>query len=129
MPVEKTIIFVCAMYCLALAIFHAMFWKLFKWEKDLASLTSANRAIIQILNCRLIYFFLFAAAICILYPVELYTTKLGKAFLSGMSIFWLGRTIEQFIFLRVNSKVVHLLTLVFFIGAVLFILPVFLSNT
>ncbi len=80
----------------------------------------------QIANLRLIYFFVFVAAACFIFPDELATTTFGHFFLVGMSLFWLGRTIEQFIFLRIDHPMVHLLTYLFIIGTILFALPVLL---
>lgn len=120
------IIFLCGLHSVALAIFHILFWKLFNWKSDLKSLSYANRAIIQILNTRLIYFFLFVAFLCFVYPNELVNTNLGKAFLAGICLFWLGRTVEQFIFLKKHNTVIHILTIAFITGAILFALPLLL---
>lgn len=122
----ETIILLCGIYSVALAIFHILFWKIFNWKNDLKKLSFANRAIIQILNTRIIYFFLFVAFICFVYPTELLTTGLGQTFLAGIALFWLGRTIEQFIFLKPNHGLVHILTIVFVIGTILFALPIML---
>jgi hypothetical protein len=51
------------------------------------------------------------------------STGLGRAFMAGMSLFWLGRLIEQFIFLPYNKPMIHVLSVVFALGAVLFALP------
>lgn len=82
----------------------------------------------QILNTRLIYVFLLVALLCFCFPVELTTTTLGKTFLAGMSLFWLGRTVEQFIFLHVNNAMTNVLTALFIIGTILFALPLFLPT-
>ena len=86
----------------------------------------ANKAIIQIANLRLIYLFVFVAVICFIFPKELTTTPLGRFFMIGMSVFWFTRMIEQFIFLKVNHPLVHLLTYLFLIGSILFLIPVIL---
>ena len=124
----KLIIFLCGLYSVAFAIFHILFWRLFRWKKELAKLGFFNRAIVQILNTRIIYFFLFVAYLCFVYSLELRTTSLGNAFLAGISLFWLGRTIEQFIFLKPANRRVHILTLIFIIGAILFALPVMFNQ-
>lgn len=124
----KTILFLCGIYSLAFAIFHMLFWKLFNWKKGLGKLNVVNRTIVQILNTRIIYFLLFVAFICFAYPDELLASNLGKAFLTGISLFWLGRTIEQFIFLTINNKFVHILTIIFLGGSVLFALPLILNR-
>jgi hypothetical protein len=113
----------CALHSLGLAAFHAGFWKLFDWPRSLASTTVANRAILQIANLRLIYFFFGVAGMCLVFPRELRSTPLGRALLGFMVLFWVGRTLEQWLFLRVNHAGVHALTGVFVLGAVLFAVP------
>ena len=124
----KSIIFLCGLYSIAFAIFHILFWRLFNWKKELEKLSLANRGIVQILNFRIVYFFLFVAYICFVYPEELLTSNLGRTFLAGISLFWLGRTIEQFIFFRINNKYVHILTAIFIVGTILFALPLILGK-
>jgi hypothetical protein len=57
----------------------------------------------------------------------LLNTKLGKVFLLSCSLFWLIRTVQQFIFLKANHYVIHILTIIFIIGTILFALPVFMK--
>lgn len=78
----------------------------------------------QILNVQIIYYFVFVAFICFFFPEELASTSLGKIFLGGNSLFWLTRTIQQFIFLRARDFRIHILTIIFAIGAILFAVPV-----
>ncbi|KRB02613.1 hypothetical protein [Lysobacter sp. Root690] len=111
------------LHSLTFAVFHIAFWKLFRWRDTLRSATVADRAIVQILNLRLIYVFLGIAVLCFVYTDELQTTALGRALLLGMSLFWVGRTIEQFVFLRINRPMVHVLTALFVLGAVIFAMP------
>jgi phage shock protein PspC (stress-responsive transcriptional regulator) len=119
------IIYLCGFYCLVFAVFHIGFWKRFNWDKDLKKLLFANRGIMQILNVQIIYYFLAVAFLCFAFPYELQDTKLGNAFLLSCSLFWLIRTVQQFIFLKANSKLIHILTVIFIIGTILFALPVF----
>jgi hypothetical protein len=121
---NKTILLaLCGVYNLAFAIFHIYFWKLFKWKEDFRKNSVGNRAIVQILNIRLIYIFLLMAFIYFTYPQQLIDTELGLVLLIGFLGFWVGRTIEQFIFLRVKSKMVTILTVVFFVGIIIHLLP------
>lgn len=120
----STIIIICGVYSLLLALFHLCFWKLFNWRGELAKLNFANRGIMQILNIQLTCYFLCTAYICFAFPAELVTTNLGQAFLVSNVVFWLLRTVLQFVFLRANHVVIHLLTLIFFAGAVLFAIPI-----
>jgi hypothetical protein len=114
------------LHSFAFALFHMGFWKLFRWDRELAKVDLATRAVTQILNLRLIYVLLGMGVLCFLFTRELHTTPLGRGLLVFMSLFWIGRTIEQFVFLRINRPLVHLLTALFVIGAVLFALPLFL---
>jgi hypothetical protein len=114
---------ICGIYNLAFAIFHIMFWKLFNWKDDLKKLTFGNRAVMQILNIRLIYVFLLMAFVYLFYSSQLAETSLGFVLLIGFLGFWVGRTIEQFIFLRVKTTMVTVLTIVFIIGVILHLLP------
>jgi hypothetical protein len=120
------IIYCCGIYSAGFALFHMLFWRLFNWKNDLKKISFANRAIIQIANSRLIYVFVFTAFVCFFYTEELLGTRLGQVFLAGQSIFWLGRTVEQFVFLGHKHKVVNLLTLIFIVGTILFAIPLFL---
>ncbi|QWP76598.1 hypothetical protein J5226_23985 [Lysobacter sp. K5869] len=122
-----TWIYLAGLHSLGFALFHVAFWKLFRWRQTLRTATVADRAIIQILNLRLIYVLLGIAALCFVFPDELQRTALGRAVLLGMSLFWVGRTIEQFVFLRINRPMVHALTALFVLGAVLFAVPLWLS--
>ncbi|HMQ09017.1 MAG TPA: hypothetical protein PKC30_17080 [Saprospiraceae bacterium] len=119
-----TILLLCGIYNAGFALFHILFWKIFKWDRELSKMGFANKAIMQILNNQMIYYFIFVSFVCFLLPSELLNTRLGHVFLTGNSIFWLLRAIQQLIFLRRNHLIIHLLTCIFLAGAVLFIIPV-----
>ncbi len=122
-----TVVYLCGLHSVGLAVFHMMFWKIFNWRSELKSCSVSTRAIIQIANLRLIYFFLVVALLCFAFPVELVSTTLGRSVMARVSIFWIGRTFEQFIFLPYNRAIIHMLTLVFILGAFLFAIPVLIS--
>ena len=113
----------CGLHSFAFALFHLVFWKLFRWKHELQKVGLPTRAITQILNLRLIYLFAGVGVLCFAFTQELHGTALGRAMLVFMSLFWVGRTIEQFVFLRINKPMVHVLTVLFVIGAILFALP------
>lgn len=118
-----TWIWLCGLHSLAFAVFHMAFWKLFRWRESLKTATVADRAILQILNLRLIYVLLGVAALCFVFTNELHGSALGRALLAGMSLFWIGRTVEQFVFLRIDRPLVHALTALFVLGAIAFAMP------
>jgi hypothetical protein len=117
------ILYSCGIYNLIFAIFHILFWKLFNWENELSKLNFANKAIMQILNLRIIYLFLMFSFIYLFYAHELLETKLRIVLIAGMFIFWLGRTVEQFVFFNFKSRRVNILTFVFILGSILHFLP------
>jgi hypothetical protein len=118
------IVVLCGVHSLLFAFFHAGFWKLLNWKIELKKLSYPNRGAVQMLNIQLIIIFLLIAFTCFVFTKDLYTTQIGKVLLTGMSLFWLFRFVEQFIFLRMNNWLVNLLTVSFAAGAILFILPV-----
>jgi hypothetical protein len=65
--------------------------------------------------------------IALAFTSDLVDTRLGVVLLCFMTVFWLGRTIEQFVFLRINDWRVHLLTGLFVLGAVLHAVPMWLG--
>ncbi len=77
----------------------------------------------QILNLRLTYLFLFLAFVCFRYPQPLYSTELGNVLLIGFSIFWLGRTAEQFIFFKFDRPAIYIFTALFILGSIVFLIP------
>lgn len=120
----------CGVHSFGFAAFHLAFWKLFDWKLpdwsgDPQRASLATRAITQILNLRLIYVFLGIGVLCFAFTRALHETPLGRAVLVFMSLFWVGRTIEQFVFLRIDRPLVHVLTALFVLGAVLFAAPLF----
>lgn len=119
----EAIIFVGGVYNLGFAIFHLMFWRLFRWKKDLASLTLINRSVMQILNLCLTFVFLVMAYVSFFHSPELIQTSLGKAILIAFSLFWFLRTVEQVVFFGVKNKVSIALTLVFLLGSVIYLVP------
>jgi hypothetical protein len=125
-----TVIYICGLYTLIFALFHLGFWKIFKWERDLPNISDiasfdVDRRIMHILNIQMIWCFVAVAFICFAFPADLLSTKLGGAFLSCCSLFWLFRAVEQLFFFRGKIVVSLSFTLILLVGAVLFALPVF----
>lgn len=120
---EKTII-ICGVYSLLLGGFHLFFWTFFNWKKDLSKLSQINKGIMQILNIHMIFVFFTTGSICLYFNKDILETNFGKCFLFVNSGFWALRIVNQFLFLRINDYRIHLLTFAFFIGCVLFLIPV-----
>lgn len=103
-------------YNFAFAAFHILFWRIFRWRQDLASLTPANRAIMQVMNLRLIYVFLFFAAISLGFQQELVSTSFGRFVTAAIATFWFLRAIEQITFFRRTTASI-VFFFIFLIGA------------
>jgi hypothetical protein len=114
------------LYSLAFAVFHMLFWRVFRWKADLQRLIPVNRAIIQVLNLRLIYVFLVVGLATVLFPVALLSTEFGMFILGAVSLFWFMRAIEQIIFFGLHSIASIALFWVFLIGSGLFATLVFM---
>ena len=111
------------LYCLGFVIFHLTFWKLFKWQEDLTSLTFINRAVMQVLNLSLTFAFFIFGYISLFHAQELQTTSLGTSLLLLISIFWLLRAIQQILFFGLKNKVSLIFFMVFFAGFVIYLFP------
>lgn len=119
----ETLVILGGLHSLGFALFHVGFWKLFGWPRTLRDTNAVNRGVLQIANVQLVWVFLLAAGLCLLFPHELASTPHGQAFLLGMSLFWILRLVVQFVWLRIDHPLVHALSLLFALGALLFALP------
>lgn len=120
----ETMIFTGGLFNLGFAIFHLMFWRLFHWKEDLASLTFINRSVMQILNLCLIFLFLMMAYISFFHHSEMISTQLGAALLVAFSLFWFLRMIEQVAFFGIKDRMSLGFTLIFLVGSGLYLLPI-----
>ena len=116
-------LFAGGIFNLGFVVFHLLFWKIFQWKTDLASLTHINRSIMQILNLRLTFLLLVIAYLSFFHTAELVSTSIGKALLISIALFWFFRAIEQIIFFGVKNRISLALTVVFFLGSILYWLP------
>lgn len=121
----KTLLFIGGIYHIALAAFHVLFWKLFRWKDELFNLNAVNRSVMQILNLRLIFVFLVFAYVSFFHSTELLTTGIGKVLLPSIALFWLGRAVEQILFFGLSKAVSKLMFAIFLAGAVIYICPFF----
>ena len=116
-------IFVGGVFNLGFAVYHIMFWRLFRWREDLASLRHINRSVMQVLNLCLTFVFLVMAYVSFFHTSELIQTSLGKTLLIAFSLFWFLRMIEQMVFFGIKNKMSAAFTLVFLLGSVIYLLP------
>jgi len=111
------------LYQLAFLIFHAMFWKLFKWKEELPKLTHINGSIMQVLNLCLMFCFLVFGYISLFHTSELITSGIGRALLLFMALFWIVRAIEQLLFFSSKRLLSLAMFVLFLIGFCLYAYP------
>ena len=121
---SETVVIIGGIYNFAFALFHLMFWRLFRWKEDLASLSRVNRCIMQVINLCLTFVFLAVAYISFFHTTELLSTSLGKALLVLISIFWILRAIEQIVFFDLRKKISVALLVICVFGALIYLFPV-----
>ena len=108
--------------------FHLLFWRLFDWKQDLASLSFVNRQVMQILNLCLTFVFLIFAYVSWFHADELLGTGLGQALLVLISLFWFLRAIEQVVFFGLRNGVSVAFFLTFLVGSALYAYPWLLAR-
>jgi hypothetical protein len=97
-------IYAAAGYNVALALFHLGFWRMFRWQEELAKLHPVNRGVMQVMNIILMAFLLLMAAVQVLNAAELTATPLGRLLMAGLVGLWVLRAILQPIFWRTAAK-------------------------
>jgi hypothetical protein len=122
---KETLLFIGGLYNLAFAIFHILFWKIFRWKRSLRRLLPQDRAIMQVMNIRLIYIFFVFAYISIFHQECLISTQLGNVIIIVISLFWFMRAIEQIIFFSLKNFISIVFIIISLIGATIYIIPVF----
>ena len=120
---DEALLRIGAWYHLAFAVFHVAFWRLFRWKTELAKLEPLNRAVMQILNLRIIYLALVFAWLSWFFTDDLLSTRLGRAMTGAIALFWAMRAVEQLIFFGVRSKRSNLFVAIFAAGAALYAIP------
>ncbi len=121
----KTLIIIGGFFGLGFFIFHIFFWQLFEWKKDLKSLTSINRGVMQVLNSCLMICFLIFSYVSIFHVDELLTTSLGSTILFGIGSLWFLRAIMQPLFFGLNNSISIAFFITFLFGAGIYFVPLF----
>ncbi|MFH1629878.1 MAG: hypothetical protein ABIE47_14310 [Pseudomonadota bacterium] len=105
------------------AVFHLSFWKLFDWQQSLASLSSDNRAIVQVLNIHTAYVLVVFAILSFVFTDEMSTTKFGRLIGMAIAAFWILRAVNQAAFWGVSSIESWVIIAVCLVVAVLYFIP------
>lgn len=116
----ETLLRIGGIYNLLFVVFHLFFWKLFDWKNDLASLTSINRAVMQVLNLCLTYVFIVFGLLSLLYPDQMAGTELGRALTGSIAVFWFLRALEQIVFFKLKNWISWAFLAAFLVGTSLY---------
>ena len=117
---SEGIVIAGGLFHLAFAVFHAFFWKLFNWNRDLAKLAPVNRAIVPTMNVFLIVVFLIISYVSVFHASEMVATGLGRSLLALVAILWLVRAVEQVIFFTLKRPASIGLLVAFLAGAAIY---------
>jgi hypothetical protein len=117
-PESAPWILAAAFFNVALALFHALFWRIFGWPQTLGRSGPVNSGIAQVMNLALIFIFTVSGLICFLFPVDLAATSVGRFWLFSMAGFWLARALLQPIFFSFDHWLSPTLLAVFLLGAI-----------
>lgn len=80
---------------MALASIHIFFPRYFNWKKELASLTLINRQMMNVHTFFLAFVVFLMGLLCLLSPVDLTQTEIGRRITLGLGIFWAVRLFFQ----------------------------------
>jgi len=81
--------------CLALAVLHCFFPRLFRWREQLPRVSRANAGVMQVMNIVLTGCLLLFAAVLLVHTDAMITTALGRTLLGALALLWLLRAALQ----------------------------------
>lgn len=125
----ETIVLLGGIFNVAFAVFHLLFWRLFDWKRDLASLSFVNRQVMQILNLCLTFVFLVFAYVSVFHATELLQTNLGRVLLLLIALFWFLRALEQAFFFQLKQPLSIAFFAAFLVGGMLYGYPWLVMNS
>jgi len=87
---------------LLFAAFHLTFPWLFRWNTELTTVSSVNRATVYTLHTAVVLVLLLFAYVSLVHWHELLTTGLGSAVTLAICLLWLIRTIAELVAYRIG---------------------------
>ena len=102
------------LFHVAFVVFHLTFRKLFRWDTELAKMTSLNRAVVPVLNLSLTVVFVIFSYLSLMHAPEMVQTELGRTLTLAIAVFWYLRAVQQIVFfgLRRTPSLVFFLVVV-----------------
>ena len=100
----ELLIWAGGLFHVAFVVFHLTFRKLFRWDDELAKLTSLNRAVVPVLNISLTVVFVLFAFLSFAHAAEMLRTELGRTLTLAIAVFWYLRAVQQIVFFGLRRK-------------------------
>ena len=104
-------------------IFHLSFWELLNWYRGLESLSSDNRAVMQVLNIHNAYVLGMFAFMSFAFADTITTTKLGRSIGIGIATFWILRAVNQVVFWGITDVSSWVIITICLVTAALYVIP------
>ena len=128
METNSLLLYGAGLFDICVVVFHLFFARIFNWGNELGKVSFVNRNIMKVMNLCLILIFIWFAVILFIFNIELLKSSLGLVILGGMALFWLARTIEQFILFGIHPKS-NIFSAIWALGTLLHGLPLLLNHT
>ena len=116
----ELLIWAGGLFHLAFVVFHLTFWKLFRWDTELAKLTSLNRATVQVLNLALTVVFVIFSYLSLTHAPEMVGTDLGRSLTLAIAVFWYLRAVLQAAFFGLRKTLSVVFFAVVLVGGTLY---------
>ncbi len=125
---NKILLRIGGVYHALCAVLHVFFPSMFQWNERIAPLTGESAMVISanlaIMNYCLLVFWVIVAYIPIVHADEMLETKMGKALLTGVVLFWIVRIfVLQPLYVGYNSQESLITVAVFSAGMAMFAIP------
>jgi hypothetical protein len=113
----SSLLLAAAIYSFALAVFHLMFWRLFRWPASLAGSGSLNVSVTQTLNIMLTFgVLMYSAALC---WGALHPERTAWALPAAGALFLAVRVVVHPLQFSMRERASQAITVVFALGAII----------
>jgi hypothetical protein len=80
---------------IVLSLVHVFFPKYFRWKEELSTISLINRQMMYVHTFFIALVVFLMGVLCLLSPIALETTTIGKTITLGLGIFWFARLVVQ----------------------------------
>jgi len=119
----NTLLIIGGFYNLIFAVIHLTLPKVCKWKEDIAKLTLVNRGMFQVFSILVTLYLFFLAYVSLFHTQELIDTSLGHMIIAFIALGWTIRAVSQIFIYGVKELASIALTIVFFAGTIIYLIP------